>query len=338
MVTKPIYIIGPYPPLVGGVSTHIERILPLTREKGMNVRVLAVNKNHRSDDFVDFVPTWQLPLRLLLLPKGVVHLHVDAWYFLVLSRLLGWKHKLMLTVHHNRYQAQLNSNSFLSKFKQWCLRGFWRIVCVNAETLDYLKSLGCKVYDKKVPAFLPPVSIDHGSVKEIKDWATSFDHLLSGYAYRLSFYDGEDLYGIDMMIELMDDLVNHKGLSVGLALALSMDENSYLNEIKSRISIKGLEEYIKLIDINLGIDANALWSISSIYLRPTNTDGDSISVREALHVGTCVVASDCVDRPKGCVLFENRNQTSFNQTVLKAIRQPKDTEKVQNQINLEYYE
>ena len=338
MVTKPLYIIGPYPPLVGGVSTHIERILPLSREKGINVRVLAVNKNHRSDDFVDFVPTWQLPLRLVLLPKGIVHLHVDAWYFLVLSRLLGWKHKFMLTVHHNRYQTQFQSNSVESKFKLWCLRSFWRVVCVNAETLDYLKSLGCRVYDKEVPAFLPPVSIDLDSVKDIKDWAESFDHLLSGYAYRLSFYDGEDLYGIDMMIELMDELVHRKGLSVGLALALSMDENSYLDEIKSRISTKGLEEYVKLIDINLGIDANALWSISSIYLRPTNTDGDSISVREALHVGTCVVASDCVDRPKGCMLFGNRNQMSFNEIVVEAIRQPKELGKVQNQINLEFYE
>ena len=338
MVTKPIYIIGPYPPLVGGVSTHIERILPLTRKRGMDVHVMAVNKDHRADDFVEFIPTWQLPIRLLLMPSSIVHLHVDAWYFLLLCRLLGWRHRFMLTVHHNRYPTQFLPGSFVSQIKKWSLRSFWRIVCVNEETLHYLKSMGCNVYPKEVPAFLPPVDIDFESVNDIKDWAAHFDYVLSGYAYRLSFYKDEDLYGIDMMIELMDELIHRKGKSVGLALVLSMDESPYLSEIKSRISTKGLSSHVKLIDINRGIDANALWSISSVYLRPTNTDGDSISVREALYVGTTVVASDCVKRPEGCLLFTNRDQSSMNQVVLEAITQSRNPVTTKDSVNLEYYE
>jgi len=154
----------------------------------------------------------------------------------------------------------------------------------------------------------------------------------------LSFYKDEDLYGIDMMIELMDELIHRKGKSVGLALVLSMDESPYLSEIKSRISTKGLSSHVKLIDINGGIDANALWSISSVYLRPTNTDGDSISVREALYVGTTVVASDCVKRPEGCLLFTNRNQSSMNQVVLEAITQSRNPVTTKDSVNLEYYE
>ena len=46
---------------------------------------------------------------------------------------------------------------------------------------------------------------------------------------------------------------------------------------------------------------------SSVFIRPTNTDGDAISLREALYFGIPSVASDVVTRPEGTILFKNRN-------------------------------
>jgi glycosyltransferase involved in cell wall biosynthesis len=46
---------------------------------------------------------------------------------------------------------------------------------------------------------------------------------------------------------------------------------------------------------------------SSVFIRPTNTDGDAISLREALYFGVPSVASDVVTRPEGTILFKNRN-------------------------------
>ena len=37
--------------------------------------------------------------------------------------------------------------------------------------------------------------------------------------------------------------------------------------------------------------------LTDVLLKPTNTDGDAISVREALYLGVPVVASDVVERP-----------------------------------------
>lgn len=50
---------------------------------------------------------------------------------------------------------------------------------------------------------------------------------------------------------------------------------------------------------------------SSALLRPTNTDGDAVSVREALWLGVPVIASDVVVRPAGTVLFRNRDAESL---------------------------
>jgi glycosyltransferase involved in cell wall biosynthesis len=50
-----------------------------------------------------------------------------------------------------------------------------------------------------------------------------------------------------------------------------------------------------------------LMSRSAAFIRPTLTDGDSVSVREALALGTPVIASDAVSRPNGTILHVNGN-------------------------------
>ena len=54
-------------------------------------------------------------------------------------------------------------------------------------------------------------------------------------------------------------------------------------------------------------------SRSAAFVRPTFTDGDSISVREALALGVPVIASDAVARPHGTVLFETANPQDLMQ-------------------------
>ena len=46
---------------------------------------------------------------------------------------------------------------------------------------------------------------------------------------------------------------------------------------------------------------------STIFLRPTLYDGDAISVREALALGTPVIASNTDFRPEGTLLFDIGN-------------------------------
>jgi glycosyltransferase involved in cell wall biosynthesis len=52
-----------------------------------------------------------------------------------------------------------------------------------------------------------------------------------------------------------------------------------------------------------------------LFVRPTNTDGDSVSIREALHLGLPVVASDAVSRPEVCSIFATRDMDDFERAV-----------------------
>jgi glycosyltransferase involved in cell wall biosynthesis len=44
------------------------------------------------------------------------------------------------------------------------------------------------------------------------------------------------------------------------------------------------------------------------FIRATTTDGDSLSVQEAMYLGKDVIASDVIDRPKGCILFKTEDE------------------------------
>jgi glycosyltransferase involved in cell wall biosynthesis len=46
---------------------------------------------------------------------------------------------------------------------------------------------------------------------------------------------------------------------------------------------------------------------STLFVRPTNTDGDALSIREAISYNIPAVSSNVVTRPKEAVLFKNRD-------------------------------
>ena len=58
---------------------------------------------------------------------------------------------------------------------------------------------------------------------------------------------------------------------------------------------------------------------SDIIVRPTNTDGDSLTIREGLFLNKKVLASDVVKRPEGVILFKNRNLNDMEEKLEKLI-------------------
>lgn len=65
------------------------------------------------------------------------------------------------------------------------------------------------------------------------------------------------------------------------------------------------------------------WKISDVFIRPTTTDIEGISVKEALWVNTPAIASDICERPAGTLLFENRNYLDLKDKVLKIYKKDK---------------
>lgn len=59
-----------------------------------------------------------------------------------------------------------------------------------------------------------------------------------------------------------------------------------------------------------------VWKLSDLFIRPTYTDIEGISVKEALYCGTPAIASDVCKRPSEAILFKNRNYEDLEEKVL----------------------
>jgi hypothetical protein len=57
----------------------------------------------------------------------------------------------------------------------------------------------------------------------------------------------------------------------------------------------------------------------NVFLRPTKSDGDALSVRESLFLHKPVIASDAVPRPAGAIAYKLNNEKDFLEKTLTLI-------------------
>ncbi|MGH3902715.1 MAG: glycosyltransferase [Pseudonocardiaceae bacterium] len=131
---------------------------------------------------------------------------------------------------------------------------------------------------------------------------------------------GTDMYGLDMMIEMLGR-IRKTYPRVGLVVCLwgyqDATDAAYLKALHDRATSSGCN-----LAVHFNREVGSLLPVlaaSQAFLRPTVTDGDSNSVREALDLGIHVVASDAVGRPSGVVTFPNRDQRAFEAAVLEVL-------------------
>ena len=75
-----------------------------------------------------------------------------------------------------------------------------------------------------------------------------------------------------------------------------------------------------------------------IYVRPTKTDGDSLSVREALALGARVVASNVAPRPEGTEVYEfSEGSKALSETVVRVMGDIHSS-KAKSNVSHDYYE
>ena len=138
-------------------------------------------------------------------------------------------------------------------------------------------------------------------------FAQGFDKVLIISAWRYIFERGEDLYGLGPAISVFNDLSLEMD---DICLIICIGDISYNEEQVNILKQKIADSNIIYLWENCS-NAWSLFSEQTIYLRPTSTDGNSISVYEALHFGARVLASDVVPRPDGCVTYKYSDVDDF---------------------------
>ncbi|MDP4208596.1 MAG: hypothetical protein Q8928_07260 [Bacteroidota bacterium] len=327
-----ILLIGPLPDPKGGVSIHIKRLGELISPyyEVNYVDESSVRKieyfNLRSKKLFSYLK--------LIYWADIVHIHSGMLFLrifhLCLSKLLF--KKVIITIHY----TFKNHNLFLHKvYLNLCNR----VIFVNKETAQLL-SLCTATYIKE--AFIPQNIANEPVLPQniqcwIKERKAQGYAIIGANAWRLDLYNNTDLYGLDMCIKLINEIKIQAVKKVAFIFTVSSVPKSdtifrnYITQIKKL----DLENDFLLTEQNVSFVR--IIEYSDVVLRPTITDGDALTIREALYMGVPVIASDIVNRPKPTILFKCRNQEDLfakvNSTLENIIE---ETRKIRYNITNDY--
>lgn len=299
---------GTYPPPIGGVTIHIYRLVHhLRKHREIIVRNFQGTGEHKEA----YVYKVKIPImefiKLPFQPCKIIHVHTSHIFALLLFLILGGKHKYVLTVH---------GKTFYNLQIPWKVK----ILTMFLRRADYIlmndKELGNKYAEKYqlpsqkiiiVPAYLKPLDSERKELpKKILQFRKKIPFLISANAFKLYKSEEGDVYGFDLLIRLISEL-KKGGLPVGLLFCIPQKgDHEYELECEKQIEDLGLSENILIYKKPIP-NGFQVWEMSDLFIRPTLTDMEGLSVKEALAFGTPVIASDVCLRPSETFLFPKQD-------------------------------
>ncbi len=317
-----IAIIGAIPPPYGGISVHIQRFKHYLEGKGHTVTVYELFRDGRSPGknviYIKNVRRWLLKY-IFTAGEDVIHLHTEAWQLRAIMGLMSvLRKKTVITIHSESLHDSLETGGWLKhRLIKFGLRRTACVITVNPRIKDLALSIGVRPERVAViPAFIPPVVRDEDLAAvppATQDFIRSHSPLLSANAFKIVFYHNQDLYGIDMCIDLCAALKPNYP-NVGLVFCLpEIGDLDYFGKMQARIAGLGIQDNF-LFQTGPGLLYPVLMR-SDVFLRPTNADGFGISVAEAIYFKVPAIASDVCARAPGTVLFKSRDAEDFTRKV-----------------------
>lgn len=302
---KNVLIFGPIPPPAGGISVHIARLTCLIKD---DFCLDFVDESSVVKNGFYSIKSYNPFLYLKkIIAADILFIHTAGSSLRKFHILVGkfFFKKIILTVHG---YSKVNRIPFLlidSLFFQLSNK----IVLVNPYIFDKLYLPKRKCIFKH--AFIPPsMSVELDLPDFINNWfdqRRQYNHfILCANASRLNIFEGQDLYGLDMCIVVTKRLLD-RGFPVSFIYIVSSLENCEEIYFKYERLIIELNLQDHFLLLNASFSFVKVIEKSDVVLRPTNADGDAVTIREAIYLGKPILASDIVKRPYGTLLFKTRN-------------------------------
>lgn len=295
---KPILIIGKKPLPIGGVTIYVERLLDMLKVNNIDYVFYDLN------DFsiLSFIKS--------IYRVNYAHLNTSSPYLRLFFVLLCWlfNTKSILTIHGNmgRFNSQKNT------FDNLAIKIANYPIVINQHSYD--KAIKINKRTELISAYLPSLN-ENILPNDIKNKVTKIkeqtDLLCCTNAYNRSFDKfNNEIYGIDFLISFFTDHPNW-----GLIIA---DPSGAYKELYSK-NILAQNIFI----IGTPVSFIGILKLSDCFIRNTSTDGDSISIHEALQYNVHVIATDVVDRPQDVVLVKYNEHNSLREKISYTINMPK---------------
>jgi glycosyltransferase involved in cell wall biosynthesis len=313
---------GPYPPPHGGVQTNLVAIRRYLLERGVACPVINLTRFRREErDGIYYPKTAWGVLRLLQrLDYDVIHVHVGGNLsrrhtgVMLLCSLMPRK-KTLLSFHSGGYPcSEAGKRAKPGSWRGFVLRRLDGLIAVNQELADLLQRFG--VAAERIRLIPPYAAESPGKDTRLPEPIESFYRAHDPVLVTVSGLEPE--YDLRLQIEALGRL-RRQFPRIGLAV---IGGGSQEAQVRKWIAAKPYGEHIHLCgDVAHETTLRAI-AESALFLRTTLYDGDSISVREALHLGIPVVASDNGPRPAGVNLVPVSDLDALCRAVEARLKEP----------------
>ncbi|HEY6100058.1 MAG TPA: glycosyltransferase, partial [Anaeromyxobacter sp.] len=283
-----VALVGDWPPPHGGLSVHVAALARHLAAGGADVRVLDIGRGDHMGRGVRRARgarRYALALADVAAEGRLVHVHTNganpkSW----LVALAGGRARRattprgVLTIHSGLCPAWLAASARRRGLAAWACAGYARVVAVSEQIAAALAGAG--VPSRRI-AVLPPFSPAMLAVGEPPAALAAF-RAARRPLFAAALAPGRT-YGADV-------------LRAAFAAVRARAPGAGLVAFGPGTEALAGEGLLALGDVPHGA-ALAVIAAADVLVRPTRADGDAVSVREALALGTAVVATETGHRP-----------------------------------------
>ncbi len=325
-----IGLAGPLPPHRAGMGVYVQRLAERLPQCGARLVTMITNPTgqHAAQGVPVYRPRpgrWMAAdcMRFALRERvDVLHVHIHGCHWKEMAPLVAVQTLAGVPVvvsQHSMIQSVAGMTSNDRAMLAAVCNRLARVVVSGPSVEAKLREVGTHAASLvQLPPFLPPTA------EELSwpDWPAPLAALRTGPgplivsgAGRLDAVNGRDLYGLDVFVRAAAQvLARLPDARFAFLLAVPGDAG-LLSDAQQFLAARGLADRV-VVQMS-PMPAPALWQVADVYVRATLDDGDAVSVREALHLGKPVVASDAVGRPTGCLTFRTADADDLARVLLE---------------------
>jgi len=299
--------LGPYPPPHGGVQSNLVAIREYVRRHGHSCDVINLTRHRAEECDGVYYPSTPLQVVRLLMAGGydIVHLHIGGnlplrLVMLALLCTLIPRARTVFTFHSGGYPSSPGGGTARPfSLRGFVFRRFDSLIGVNHQLVELFGRFGVKAGRARLiyPHTLPALSSDAALPQSLETFFVDHDPVL------VTVGQLEPEYDLPLQIEALGH-IRQRLPRAGLFIAGS---GSLETSLRAQIQAAPHGNHVLLYgDVPHSATLRAIARASAL-LRTTFYDGDSVAVREALHLGTPVIATDNGMRPEGVHLIPLEN-------------------------------
>ncbi len=313
-----VLLLGPYPPPHGGVQTNLTAIRGLLLRRRIPCAVINLHRFRSARDEAVYHPTSALALLWLLvrMHADIVHLHIGGAVPLRLAVLclactLKPGGKSVLTFHSGGYASSPEGKQARPRtLRGFVFRRFDRVIAVNPEIAALFARFG--VAPERIRLIAPHALPSEAPAQPLPPALHDFFDTHKPILATVGLLEPE--YDLPLQMEALGRVREHFP-KAGLVI---IGAGSLEAELRAR-----LPENVQLAgDVPHAATLRAI-AEADVFLRTTLYDGDSVAVREALHLGTPVIATDNRMRPEGVRLIPPSNLDALVRAIVEQLSAPR---------------